>query len=239
MALLKRFKSSLQTRIRLFFVFFDISSFFTNIPLRETIQIFADSLYESNLTPPITDKDVFIELVNIATTSVEFSFNKNMYKQTDDVVINNQLGPALASIFVGYQEEKLFIDNNQPVIYFRYVDETFAMFDDEFNCNQFLKQLNSLHQSLTFTYEKEVNGKLPFLDALVEKCNTKFLISVYWKPSFCGQYNRWDLFGPKSKKNNLIGTFVHRALAICSPSQLPQEIYFIRSILCSMAIQKI
>ena len=149
------------------------------------------------------DKDVFIELVNIATTSVEFSFNKNMYKQTDDVVINNQLGPSLANIFVGYQEEKLFIDNNQPVIYFRYVDETFAMFDDEFNCNQFLKQLNSLHQSLTFTHEKEVNGKLPFLDALVEKCNTKFLISVYWKPSFCGQYNRWDLFGPKSKKKTI------------------------------------
>ena len=41
---------------------FNNSSLFTNIPLRETIQIFADSLYESNLTPPIMDKNVFIEL---------------------------------------------------------------------------------------------------------------------------------------------------------------------------------
>ena len=39
---------------------FDISSLFTNIPLGETIQICADSLYESNLTPPIMGKDVFI-----------------------------------------------------------------------------------------------------------------------------------------------------------------------------------
>ena len=123
--------------------------------------------------------------------------------------MGSPLGPALANIFVGYQEEKLFIDNNQPLIYFRYVDDTFAMFEDELNCNLFLKQLNSLHQSLNFTHEKEVNGKLPFLDVLVEKSNKKFLTSVYRKPSFSGQYNRWDSFGPKSRKNNLIGTLVH------------------------------
>ena len=128
------------------------------------------------------DKDVFIELTNIATTSVEFSFNNKMYKQIDGVAMGSPLGPTLVNIFVGYQEEKLlFIDNNQPLIYFRYVDDTFAMFEDEFNCNRFLKQLNLLHQSPTFTHEKEVNGKLPFLDVLVEKSNTKFLSSVYRK----------------------------------------------------------
>ena len=107
------------------------------------------------------------------------------------------------------------------------------MFEDEFNCNRFLKQLNSLHQSLIFTHEKEVNGKLPFLDVLVKKSNTKFLTFVYRKPSFSGQYNRWDSFVPRSRKNNLIETLVHQALAIFSPSKLPQEIDFIRSILCS------
>ena len=68
---------------------------------------------------------------------------------------------------------------------------------------------------------------------LVEKSNTKFVTAVCRKPSFSGQYNRWDSFAPKSRKNNLIGTLVHRALAICSPSKLPQKIDFIRSILCS------
>ena len=185
---------------QIFLCSFDISSLFTNIPLGVTIQICADSLYESNLTPPIMDKDVFIELMNIATTSVEFGFNNKMYKQIGSVAMGSQLGPALANIFVGYQEEKLFIDNNQPSIYFRYVDDTFAMFENEFNCNQFLKQLYSLHQSLTFTHEKEINYKLAFLDVLVEKSNSKFLTSVYRKPSFSDQYNRWDSFGPKSRK---------------------------------------
>ena len=88
--------------------------------------------------------------------------------------MGSPLGPALANIFVGYQEEKLFIDNNQPLIYFRYVDDTFAMFEDELNCNRFLKQLNSLHQSLNFTHEKEVNGKLPFWMCLWKKVTQNF-----------------------------------------------------------------
>ena len=117
--------------------------------------------------------------------------------------------------------------------YFRYGDDIFAMFEDEFNCNQFFKQLNSLHQSLTFKHEKEINGKLFFLDVLVEKSNSKFSTSAYRKPSFSCQYNRWDSFGPKSRKNNLIGTLAHQALAICSPSKLPQQIDFIGLIVCS------
>ena len=93
----------------------------------------ADSLYESSLAPPIMDKNVFIELMNIVATSVELSFNNKMYKQIDGVAMGCPLGPALANIFVAYQEEKLFIGHNQPLIYFRYVDDTFAMFEDEFN----------------------------------------------------------------------------------------------------------
>ena len=63
-----------------------------------------------------------------------------------------------------------------------------------------LNQLRSLHPSLTFTHEKKVEGKFPFLDVIVEKSNTEFLTSVYRKPTFTGQYIRWDSFGPKSRK---------------------------------------
>ena len=104
--------------------------------------------------------------------------------------MGSQLGPAQAIIFVGCNEEYLFIDNNQALTYFRCVDAIFAMAEDESNCNHFFKQLNLLRQSFTFTHEKIVNGKLPFLDVLVKKSDTKFLNSVYRKPLFTGQYNR-------------------------------------------------
>ena len=47
-----------------------------------------------------------IKLMKSATSSVEFSFNSTTYKQTDGAAVGSPLGSALASIFVGYHEEK-------------------------------------------------------------------------------------------------------------------------------------
>jgi len=46
--------------------------------------------------------------MQLATFSVEVSFNDNMLWQIDDVAMGSPLGPALANLFVGHQEEKLF-----------------------------------------------------------------------------------------------------------------------------------
>ena len=64
---------------------------------------------------------------------------------------------------------------NKPLMYYRYVDDTFAVFNDEDECNEFFSHLNSLHPSLCFTFEKEYNQTLPLLDVLVEKNDHKFL----------------------------------------------------------------
>ena len=160
---------------------FDISSLFTNVPLAETIQICAETLYNDFLTPPPLPRNVFVELMHLATSSVEFSFNNNMHRQIDGVAMGSPLGPALANIFVGYQEVKLFSNINKPLAYFRYVDDTFAAFNNENDCNNFFTHLNSLHPSLRFTQEKESNSSLPFLDVLVERQNSDFLTSVYRK----------------------------------------------------------
>ena len=53
---------------------FDICSLFTSVPLAETIQICADSLYGGELIRPDYSKEIFLELMNTATKSVEFSF---------------------------------------------------------------------------------------------------------------------------------------------------------------------
>jgi len=102
--------------------------------------------------------------MQLATSFVEFSFNNNMYRQIDGFAMGSPLGPALANIFVGYQEEKLFNFANRLLAYFRYVDDTFAVFNNEDDCNTFLSHLNSLHPFLRFTHEKEFNHSLPFLD---------------------------------------------------------------------------
>ena len=210
---------------------FDIRSLFTNVPLNETIKICAEALYDKNLPTPIIPKHVFVELMEIATTSVEFSFNNVMYKQIDGVAMGSPLGPALANIFVGFYESKLFSEISKPFIYCRYVDDTFALFKKVSDFDNFLSNLNSLHPALQFTFEKETNNSLPFLDVLVSKSDSQFITAVYRKPTFTGQYIHWNSFGPQKRKTNLINTLVHRALKICSDSTLTNEIDFIRLVL--------
>ena len=156
---------------------FDISSLFTNVSLAETIEICADALYNDDSMAPSFPRNIFFELMQLATSSVEFSFNNNMHRQIDGVAMGSPLGPALANIFVGYQEAKLFNIAKRPLVYFRYVDDTFSVFNNEEDCNTFFIHLNSLHPSLRFTYEKESNHSLPFLDVLVERHDSEFLSS--------------------------------------------------------------
>ena len=123
-------------------------------------------------------------------------------------------GPALANIFVGFHESRLFNNTVKPGVYFRYVDDTFVIFGSELECDRFHVNLNQLHPALKFTVEKEQNNSLNFLDVSVEKGGTGFLTSIYRKPTFTGQYIRWNSFSPKARKINLIKTLVHRALMI-------------------------
>ena len=60
--------------------------------------------------------------------------------------------------------------------------------------------------------------------------NTGFLTSVYRKPTFTGQYIRWNSFCPKQRKVNLVKTLVHRALMICSKSKLHAELEKLKTI---------
>jgi len=210
---------------------FDISSLFTNVPLAETIKICADTLYNGKLISPDFPKSIFIELMNTATSSIEFSFSNTMYKQTDGIAMGSPLGPVLASIFVGYHESLLFDSTIKPCMYQRNVDDIFAIFKTENDSKIFYNKLNLLYPSLKFTMEKETDDTLQFLDVNFEKDTNNFLISVYRNPTFVGQYTRWDSFGPPKRKTNLIDTLIYRAPKICSKNKLQQKLNYIRSIL--------
>ena len=141
---------------------FDISSLFINVRLDETIEICANALYRGHLDCPPFPEDTFRELIPIATRGVEFSFNDQMYKQLDGVAMGSPLGPALANIFVGFYESRLFDNTAKPAVYFRYVDDSIVIFGSELDCDHFQEKLNLLHPALKFTIKKEQNNSLHF-----------------------------------------------------------------------------
>ena len=116
---------------------FDISSLFTNVPLAETIQIYADALYSSEHSPAPFPRQIFVELMTMST-SVEFSFNNIKYRQIDGVAVVS----TLALDFVGYYESKLFQTTSKPEMYYRYMDDTFVVFSNATESNLFLNSLN-------------------------------------------------------------------------------------------------
>ena len=83
-----------------------------------------------------------------------------MCHQTNGLGMGNPLGSILANIFVGHCEITKFgaSDVTMPILYRRYVDDTFCTFDNKSQSIQFLQFLNSLHPSLVFTTELEQNG---------------------------------------------------------------------------------
>ena len=211
---------------------FDIKSLFTCVPVKEVINICADALFRDGLNQSGLTEDGFRELMDISTTSVDFLFNENIYRQVDGVAMGSPLGPTLANIFVGCYEQKLFTDTARPSVYFRYVDDTFAIFSSSKDCLMFLDGLNRLHPALKFTYETECENCLPFLDVLVTKdvAENKYKTSIYRKPTFTGNYIRFESFCHKSRKISLIKTLTHRAKMICSPELLNTELDNIKTI---------
>ena len=104
----------------------------------------------------------------IATRGVEFSFNNQMYKQLDGMVMGRPLGKALATVIVGFPESRLSDNNSKPGVYFRYVDDTFVFFGSELECDRFHVNLNQLHPTLNYTEEKEQTNSMNFLGVTVK-----------------------------------------------------------------------
>jgi hypothetical protein len=213
-----------------YMVSFDVKSLFTNVPLTETINICADALYQDNNIK--LQRSSFIRLMNLATSSIEFSFNGDMFRQTDGVAMGSPLGPTLANIIMGYLEENYFRSNQKPLVYcYRYVDDCFILFNNKEECDRMFTSFNSLHPSIKFTQETEVNNSLPFLDVLVERRDCEFVTSVYRKNTFTGQYVNFQSYCTLKRKVNLIRTLCDRAIKICSTTHLDAEIKKISKIL--------
>ena len=217
---------------KLFMVSYDVSSLFTNVPVVEAITITTDYLFQDQSINSLpVSKDTFIELMKLATVGVNFTFGGNLYKQIDGVAMGSPLGPALANIFLGFHESRLFTKMKHPLYYKRYVDDTFVVLEHQDNAEELFIALNSLHPSLKFTKEEESDKKLPFLDVLVSREYTEMVTTVYRKSTFTGEYMKWNSFAPKKRKVSLIHTLTWRALSICSPCRLNDEMKQIKSIL--------
>ena len=102
------------------------------------------------------------------------------------------------------------------MLYRQYVDDSICLFNSEQDADEFLKFLNTQHPNIKFTFEKEKDGKLAFLDVLISKTDQNLRTSVYRKMTSIGLYTNFVSFTPYSYKIGLIKTLIHRTYEISS-----------------------
>ena len=181
-------------------VSFDVESLFTNVPLREAIDLACNYVYASN-QPPAYDKVHFRKLLNFATSG-EFLYRSSLFKQIDGVAMGSPLGPTLANLFMAHIERNVLCVDNSPLLYVRYVDDIFCVFDTtRQDPAAFLNHINSLHPNLKFTCEIG-QTTLPFLDTEVRVEDSKALFSVFRKKTYTGLLMNFGSVCPMSWKRD-------------------------------------
>ena len=211
---------------------FDVTKLFTSVPLDETIAIVISELVKDGYNIDTLVGGNFKQFLELAVKDCIFLFNGKSYIQVDGVAMGSPLGPTLANAFMSYYE-KIWLEDCpslfKPVFYRRYVDDTFVVFKSNEHIELFLDYLNSKHQNIKFTFEKEENNSLSFLDVMITRKDGRFETSVFRKPTFTGLGMKFTSFLPLNYKLNLIQTLVHRAFKISSSYNIfhYKEIIFI------------
>ena len=114
----------------------------------------------------------------------------------------------------------------RPWYYQQYVDDIFVLFKPSDHLKRFQSYLSSCHVNMSFTIETEQNNNISFLDANVICDQSKFITSVYRKPTFSAVYTHFDTY-----KTCMIYTLVNRCFQICcSWSMFHQQLILLREI---------
>ena len=119
---------------------------------------------------------------------------------------------------MGYHENnwlQIFKDC-EIILYRRYVDDIICLFNCESDAGKFYQFLNKQHPNIKFTFEKQFNNQISFLDILIINNGNKFSTTIFRKKTATGLFTNYLSFTPMSYKIGLVKTLIHRGFKICS-----------------------
>ena len=132
---------------------FDVTSFFTKVPLDFTIDVILKQIYDENEVNTNIPKPQMRDLLLLCTKNVHFSYHGDIYTKADVVAMGSPLGPVLVRIFMVELER---IQLELPTLrehmspWKRYVDDTISYIKEE-SIEHVLSKLNGYHDNIEFT----------------------------------------------------------------------------------------
>lgn len=146
-----------------------------------------------------------------------FQFNGKFYIQNKGTAMGNSLSGFLAEIFMSSFETNLKSHPLFPRIWYRYVDDVFAVVSRR-KVDATLDLINKCYDSIQFTCEREIDNKIPFLDVMVTRVDTRIEFSIYRKDTFCERLIPADSYHHHRHKMAVFHSMIHRLLHITMSS---------------------
>lgn len=149
------------------------------------------------------------------------------------VPMGSPLSPAVSDVVMERLEQvsirRLEEEGVMLEHYRRYVDDCFCVAKEE-HIPAIVEVFNNFHQKLKFTIEKEVDGKLKFLDLLLTRTGQH--VSKSWKPKQTnGRYLDFLSESPSQHKRNTAIALTDRAIKLTDVDYRPEALKVARTIL--------
>ena len=197
----------------------DVTSLYTNIPLKQGIDIFAAFLDTRE------DKSVptsfLITLLTLVLTCNIFVFDSKYYLQRIGTAMGTRVAPTFACLFMGAIEFMMLKawKGLKPFMYRRYIDDGFFYWTGSENeLLDFVSHLNRFHPFLKFKVSYNfVTRSVEFLDTVITVNDKNFIeTSLYTKPGKKCSYLKTSSCHPKHNTENIPYSLALRLKRICS-----------------------
>jgi hypothetical protein len=208
-------------------VSFDVESLFTNVPVKECLEVIRNKLSKNNIP------EGYMVLLRNCLEGAYLLYRGQYYLQIDGVAMGSPVAPIMANIWMEHIETLIDYHLHDVKIWRRYVDDVFCILrGGQPEVEQFLRHLNALHSKIKFTYELQANNTLPFLDVKVmAQADGTLKHTVYRKPTHTDKYlNASSHHHPKHLRS-VETSLVNRARALCDPEFLDEELSHVDKIL--------
>ena len=197
---------------------FDVKSLFTSISLQLALDytgtLLPQTADDTPLPPP---NDKIMNLLRLCLESTFFQYNGRHYKQLHGTAMGSPVSVVVAEIVMQHIEKRALATYDQTLhFWFRYVDDTITILQTD-DIDVFHGHLNRRNSDIQFTRELEFedNGKIPFLDCLVSRDDTRLRTTLYRKPTHTDRLLDQSSYNPTSHRATTLRTLTRRAQIIC------------------------